>query len=141
VNIGITGTRNGATKEQLDAMGDLLETLCPYQVHHGDCVGVDEQFHEMANDLRMNCHEDKYFTVVHPPTDPKFRAFCVGEEILPEQPYLRRNRDIVRASDILIAVPSGPETLRSGTWSTVRYAIKHNKAVILINTDGEKVMM
>ena len=39
-------------------------------------------------------------------------------------PYLERNKNIVNAVDFIIAAPDGPEKVRSGTWSTVRYAKK-----------------
>ena len=45
------------------------------------------------------------------------------------KPYLDRNRDIVDACEVLLATPDGPERLRSGTWSTVRYARKIGKPV------------
>jgi len=35
----------------------------------------------------------------------------------------------------MIAAPSGPETLRSGTWSTVRYARSKAKEVYILPWD------
>jgi predicted Rossmann fold nucleotide-binding protein DprA/Smf involved in DNA uptake len=52
-------------------------------------------------------------------------------------PYLERNHAIVNESDFLIAAPDGPETLRSGTWATVRYARKVGKRVLVIMPNGE----
>jgi hypothetical protein len=141
VNIGITGTRSAATRQQLEALGSLLEAFYPIQLHHGDCVGVDEQAHDMAEDLRMNCHEDHYEIVIHPPNNKKFRAFCKGDIILPPKEYLERNKDIVRSCHFLIAVPKEmEENLRSGTWATVRFAIKTKTPVIVIYPDGSKEM-
>jgi hypothetical protein len=55
----------------------------------------------------------------------------------PERPYLDRNKDIVRETASLIAAPAEPEEqLRSGTWSTVRFARKQGKPVFLILPDG-----
>jgi predicted Rossmann fold nucleotide-binding protein DprA/Smf involved in DNA uptake len=55
----------------------------------------------------------------------------------PEKPYLARNRDIVLETIALIAAPAEPlEQIRSGTWSTVRFAKKQGKTVILILPDG-----
>ena len=43
-----------------------------------------------------------------------------------------RNKDIVNSCDILIACPENDkEVIRSGTWSTIRYAKKINKTVLL----------
>lgn len=134
MNIGITGTREGANAAQLEAMEEVLTALHPHEFHHGDCMGVDAQGHKIASSLRC-------VTVIHPPVEKKYRAYCDGIELMAPKEYLDRNRDIVDMTEILIAVPSGPEVVRSGTWSTVRYALKKNKVVILINTDGEKVMM
>jgi hypothetical protein len=52
--------------------------------------------------------------------------------LLPEREYLQRNRDIVDATDVLLAAPDGPERVRSGTWSTVRYAYRAGRGVLLV---------
>jgi hypothetical protein len=53
------------------------------------------------------------------------------------KPYRVRNRDIVRDTETLIATPSEPvELLRSGTWSTVRFARKLGRAVWVILPNG-----
>jgi predicted Rossmann fold nucleotide-binding protein DprA/Smf involved in DNA uptake len=50
---------------------------------------------------------------------------------------LDRNRDIVDAAAVLIAAPKEmTETLRSGTWATVRYARKQGKQVWIVWPDG-----
>ena len=73
--------------------------------------------------------------VIHPPINEKFRAFTnklVKDSssvcyMMNRAPYLTRNRNLVVESDILIALTQNPELeqLRSGTWSTVRYARKY----------------
>jgi hypothetical protein len=85
--------------------------------HHGDCVGADAEAHVIATVLGFE-------TVVHPPKNEKLRAFCKGDLILEPRDYLARNHQIIDATDLLFAVPDGPETKRSGTWSTIRYARK-----------------
>lgn len=63
-------------------------------------------------------------------------AFNQSDSILPVKAYLDRIKDIVDMSDILIATPeSVKEVLRSGTWSTVRYAKRAGKEVIICNPD------
>jgi len=75
--------------------------------------------------------------VVHPPIDPSRRAFVMPmDELRPEKPYTARNRDIVDETDQLVAAPKGLEYLRSGSWSTVRYARKQGKPVTLVRPDG-----
>ena len=52
-------------------------------------------------------------------------------------PYTRaQHKQIVNVCDVLIAAPSGPEKLRSGTWSTVRYARKLHKNITIVLPDG-----
>ena len=47
--------------------------------------------------------------------------------------YLDRNKDIVNNCDLLIAAPKeNTEVLRSGTWSTVRYAKQLGVTVVII---------
>jgi len=130
--IGFTGTRDGVTEPQFDALSSLLAKYQPEEVHHGDCVGADVSFHSAAM-----C-ETEARIVTHPPKVESMRAVCVGTRttILPAKDYLERNKDIVNSSDLLIACPKGPEERRSGTWSTVRYARKVGKPVVVVWPDG-----
>jgi hypothetical protein len=54
----------------------------------------------------------------------------------PVRPYLDRNREIVDNTDVLVACPAGPEERRSGTWSTIRHALRWGVPVILCWPDG-----
>jgi hypothetical protein len=119
--IGYTGTRNGMTESQALTVWHLVANA--QEGHHGDCVGGDEQFHRMLIDREMT-------VVIHPPTNPRWRAHCDGPRVftMPEEEYLARNRSIVEAVDIVIATPketSEPMVRRGqGTWSAIRYARK-----------------
>jgi hypothetical protein len=74
---------------------------------------------------------------IHPPTNEKYRALKKSPFINDPRPYLDRNKDIVDASHMLIAIPNSPkEEERSGTWSTIRYAQKKGVPVMLIYPDG-----
>jgi hypothetical protein len=116
VKIGFTGTRHGMDRDQIAALWELLPQH--FEGHHGDCVGGDEEFHHI-------CCTVADTIIVHPPKDPKLRAYCKGDLILPEKDYNERNQDIVDACDLIIAAP---ETMtpqpRSGTWQTIRFAQK-----------------
>ena len=135
--IGFTGTKLGMTEPQAQAFQDVLDELrrdCTLELHHGDCIGADED----ANDIVIKLGNAQ--VIVHPPDNPKTRAYCAGSiTILPERAYLDRNHDIVNACSILIACPKEDheETLRSGTWATIRYAKKQNRDLILIWSDGK----
>lgn len=127
--IGFTGTQRGMTTAQMVALHDYLcERIGEF--HHGDCVGADAQAHKIAGAIG-------YDIIGHPPSNPIKRAWCECVELKPEKPYLDRNKDIVLQTTMLIAVPSEmQEQLRSGTWSTVRYARRLDKAITVILPNG-----
>lgn len=127
MKIGFTGTQLGMTERQKDALAADLWAMGTEdeadEFHHGDCAGADAEADEIARSFG-------YLIVIHPPSNPAKRAFRFqdGDVTLPEAPYLDRNKAIVEATDFLFAAPHGPEELRSGTWSTVRYARARGKA-------------
>ncbi len=130
VDIGFTGTLHGMTPSQCDALATILHQIereVPIRrFHHGDCLGADAQAHAIAL--------GRYTIVVHPPSNTNFRAYCLdAQEYLPAWPYDLRNKDIVNASDLLIAAPqTADERQRSGTWSTVRYARGLSKNLLVL---------
>jgi hypothetical protein len=139
VIVGFTGTRAGMTAAQLDSVRHVLAEFTGPNVtlmgHHGDCIGADAQFHALLKEINATI-------VVHPPDDPKHRAYCNGglSVVMPARPYLQRNRSIANASSILLAAPKETEEPApgrgQGTWSTVRYARKVGIPNMIIWTDG-----
>jgi hypothetical protein len=133
VRIGFSGTRTGLTEEQYDAVESLLQLArsdAAVELHHGDCVGADEDVHQICGELDVT-------VVLHPPTNAKLRAICFGavrEE--PPKPYQARNRAIVDGTEFLIAAPRErfePRPARGqGTWSTIRYARDQGRAVYVV---------
>lgn len=119
--VGFTGSRVGMSVKQTIALRAVLSSTDEF--HHGDCLGADAEAHRIAREAGVRA------IVVHPPSDPKARAFCAGDVQRAPVPYLIRNRSIVNETEFLIAAPRGPEVLRSGTWATVRYARKVGKEV------------
>lgn len=129
--VGFTGTQRGMTEAQKKSLDDLLGEF-PYQseFHHGDCIGADAEAHDIADSLN-------YSIWIHPPRNSSRRAFKVAPHFGPPEEYLIRNKNIVNATDFLIACPGEAQMLvRSGTWSTVRYAIRVGKRVRLVLPDG-----
>jgi hypothetical protein len=130
MKIGFTGTRNGMTYRQKTALRTILWSIGGEgnEFHHGDCIGADAEADRIARGPGMHI-------VIHPPTDSKARAYCGldGDTVNPEFPYLERNRRIVDSTSLLIAAPEGPESVRSGTWSTVRYARQHGWSTIILD--------
>jgi len=133
--IGVTGTVEGATPEQLRNLAVVLLSSDVEEVHHGDAIGVDAEAHAIVlspGTARVTK------LVIHPPGIEGKRAFCTGfDEIREPFPYLVRDHHIVDEVDLLVAVPkSAVEVVRSGTWATARYARKLRKLVIRLNPDG-----
>jgi len=140
-SVGFTGTRKGMTLAQEALVIDILKSEDFTEYHHGDCVGADKQFHKLITDkykrsgMYYGTHSTSFPIIVHPPDNDKHRAFCKEGKILKPKPYLKRNKDIVDSCDLLIACPNPKDEinkLRSGTWSTIRYAKKQGKDIIII---------
>jgi len=141
MRLGFTGTREGLTERQEERLRELmafcLMTEEITEAHHGDCIGGDEQFHNLALELEIPK------IVIHPPIDSKLRAWCSDDNfgtidvvLLPERPYLRRNRNIIRDTDRIIGCPKEsiePGVKRGqGTWSTIRQARDRDKLLEII---------
>lgn len=144
MKIGFTGTQRGMTQHQECLFVEtiyqlLLEATTPresIQFHHGDCIGADADAHRLIR------HYFPTVTIVgHPPINESKRAFCKVDIELKSFDYLVRNRQIVTATDVLVACPGGmTEELRSGTWSTVRYARKQKgyRGIVLWPQEGNQ---
>lgn len=135
IKVGFTGSQFGMNQAQAVNVYTLLSSWrdpsCINEFHHGDCIGADNQAHQIAQYLGYETH-------VHPPIDERKRAFsCDGDRHYIAQDYITRNHIIVEMTDRLIATPREvEEALRSGTWATYRYAKKCGKKIWLILPDG-----
>lgn len=133
--IGFTGTRLGWTDVQGGIIHDFLtDQIQIDEFHHGDCVGSDFEAHKIVTVLGIETH-------VHPPINDSQRARCLGDVMYEPKPYLDRNVDIVDACDLLLATPAGLERVRSGTWSTIRYAKSQGKDYYIVYPDGRTTVM
>lgn len=119
---GFTGSRQGMSEKQRIELTHLFKIHEINTLHHGCCTGADEQAHRIAEKLNI-------FIVGHPPVNKFHLSDCIEScnKFLRSKPYLERNYDIVNSCEILFVAPSVPERLRSGTWSTKRYAEKIGK--------------
>ena len=124
IKIGFTGTRHGMSEYQKKEFKNLMITKKCEEFHHGMCVGSDEQAHLIVKELEIK-------VIGHPPTFKKFTANCKCDIVKKAFDYLKRNKNIVDESDILIATPDTKEKIRSGTWSTIRYARIQNKEIYI----------
>ena len=128
--ISFTGTQKGMTDKQKYVFESILYSIHNIELHHGDCIGADKEACQLARTMG-------YKICCHPPFDGAKRAYMTYDYIYAQAPYLQRNKSIVNCADLLIAVPqSAKEELRSGTWSTVRYAKGQNVSVYVISPDG-----
>jgi hypothetical protein len=128
MKIGFTGTQKGMTEYQKGFVRETLRKKKPSEIHHGDCIGADTDFHNICREVNPDIR-----IVIHPPEIDSKRSFCKGDEILPVKGYLQRNHDIVDSVDYMISTPGEmEEVLRSGTWATIRYGMKKDKDGIIV---------
>jgi hypothetical protein len=130
MRIGFTGSQKGMTKNQRVAFKSIACNSEIKEFHHGDCVGADAQAHTMMAAHGI-CKKDIHIhpAIIH---ESKKAGNIWGILYAPKLP-LERNKDIVNASDILVAAPATKtEVVRSGTWSTIRYARKRGVPIIIL---------
>ena len=128
---GFTGTRDGATDAQKTSMRVYFDKHRATGFRHGCCKGADED--------AVTIFAGVVPIYAHPPLVKSYLsgyAFSLSDVVLEAKEYLERNRDIVDLSAKLAACPKGPEELRSGTWSTIRYAAKVGKPCVIFWPDG-----
>jgi hypothetical protein len=136
--ISFTGTQKGMTSYQKMSFLKVIQFLKTKrnitQFNHGDCIGADTDAHEVVSKYDIPIH-------IYPGVDkrgasPK-RAFCINGTIHQSQEYLIRNKKMVDLCNVLIACPAeSTEQLRSGTWSTIRYAKTIKTSIVTIYPDG-----
>ena len=128
MKVGFTGTRTGLNSKQKSDIINFIKNNDIKEVHHGGCIGADKEFNDICISFGIKI-------IVHLGTSNNTTVInntYNNITILQPKPYLDRNKDIVDSSDLLIACPfSNQEIIRSGTWSTVRYARKKNKNIII----------
>lgn len=132
---GFSGTRFGMNEAQRKGFTEFLELYPPTEFHHGCCVGADANAVEC---VRRTLHG--VIVVGHPCNWPPLQdkeAIATSDQMRPCRKPLERNRLIVDETEALVACPKGPEELRSGTWSTIRYARKIGRPILIIWPNGD----
>lgn len=145
--IGFTGTRRKLTIKQEDRLELILKSFNIKEFHHGGCRGADMSAHGLIVYLITN--EGLACKIHIHPSDLMFESgdFNACDESHPTnthwdiyykpKPPIERNHNIVDATEVLIATPlQKHEVLRSGTWATIRYALKIGRDVVIIYPDG-----
>lgn len=132
--VGFSGTRLGTRPAQTEAIARLIYHMRPTRFVHGGAPGADMIAHRIAESIHTPEIE------IHP-SDQRSPAVWSGMgshcTIYPALPPLDRNKVLVRRIWGLLACPrSDVEELRSGTWSTVRYARAWGVPIYIIQQDG-----
>lgn len=139
MTIAFTGTREGMTAKQIQAVLSLMKELRPEWALHGDCIGSDSDFHNICVLLRGDRTNPGYPKIhLYPSDRDHYRANCEPFEICdpPAEP-LTRNKEMIKVCDRLIATPKElREQIRSGTWTTRRYAIAAGKIIFTFLPNG-----
>lgn len=130
IRVGITGSRRGLTQDQLAVLTVISRVIAPsvYEVHHGDCVGVDVQAVEV-----FRRHNPSIVAVAWPPKVKTYAANHPSDFRHPPMDYLERNEKIVEAADLLLAFPVGESR---GTMHTWRAASELKRPRIRVAEDG-----
>ena len=132
-HLGVTGSREPLKQQAIQQILPVLRFFRDQGygwMHNGDCMNAD---HLLACAWRLlggKIH-------LHPPSAPGYRAWFDADETEIPMEYMKRNQSIVDASACLLAMPKDMhETMRSGTWATVRRALKSRISVYVIWPDG-----
>jgi hypothetical protein len=134
-DLGFTGTRDGLTVHQQGTLFELLTSLPrPPRIHHGNCVGADEQFAFLCR-LAWDSPDPEEHS--YPCNIAGLQSYDTTPDVIyPVAPPLVRNRHIVSACTLLLACPKGPEEQRSGTWSTIRCGRRLGRPIYIVWPDG-----
>lgn len=126
-----TGTQTGMSDNQLDELRSQIthfdDQYLPQggvtEIHHGDCIGSDDEFHKLITNLITPLN-----VVTHPSNIDSKRAFNEADVIHEVKPPLERNKDIARACDILFATPKEVTTPRpEGQAASIVRKGKHER--------------
>jgi hypothetical protein len=138
MKLSFTGSQLGMTARQKDSAHFYLLATEPTVVIHGGCIGADWEFDGIAANLGIP-------RIVFPSDSPtksvpieRYRLEHQGRNgsriaFMTPMPALKRNPLIVDEGEQLLAAPAQPSMiLRSGTWTTVRYAYRVKKHVEIL---------
>lgn len=134
MHVGFTGSRHkNMPRRQAYTVIEILFELGGNDAwfHHGRNKMRDDQAARIAKVLG-------YQLAGHTPTDISKMGSVINDLNYPAMKYLDRNHRLVQDVDLLIAAPLGSyEILRSGTWATVRYAVKQRRLGFVVWPNGD----
>ena len=123
IDIGFIGSVHGLDDNQ---KSNLFQQLVRFKrryttvnAHHGNYNDADKYFHELCEKLEFRIYINTPRHIPRHTSNPL--------------PYFR-NTQVVDFSDVLIACPfEKVNVVRCGTWSTIRYAEKRKRGVIILH--------
>jgi len=145
-DVAFTGTRKGMTIVQWERFNEILhEELVNQKLnewHDGDCIGADQQAHATVQRIDGHHVGPKVRLHGHPCNLDTQRAWMDYDVTHRVETPLVRNKIMVDASELLLATPHEyEEVLRgSGTWATMRYAVKTDTRLRVIFPDGTDIL-
>ena len=132
--IGLAATCEGLTLVQTDWLAEMLLVLRlrgAVELHHGVCIGGDDQANTLA-------HEIGYTTVGHPLVSGRYCDHTDCDEY--RRPLHRGAFDdvIIRETDLLLAFPRTDveQYVNSNVWLTIRRAGKRGMPRLVILPGG-----
>lgn len=108
---------------------------------HGGAVGWDLVAHQEVRKPDRSFVLPLWRTEVYPShsvRDSSRLAYDTADIVHAPMDPLVRNQVIVTRSKVLVAAVEEPESHRSGTWSTIRYALRSRKRVLIVTPDGRR---
>lgn len=139
-SLGVTGSRYGLSQPQKSFLLQLAFGFVINELHHGDCVGVDQQVNDFFMGLRVGARL-YVMTVAHPPLEERWRAHCNSDFVLPCKEYHARDRDIVNASTHVIGCPQRLWPRTGGTWYTIGYARERGRPLAIVLPDKNEMVI
>lgn len=136
---GFTGTRAGMSTYQASMTRRIFLRGQPIVLRHGGAFGSDFEAHGIWREVCKDSAANVW------PADEKRAAIFRGQQRVKVEHVmdpLMRNEEIVKRSKLLVATPhTEQEEQRSGTWATIRCALKLNKPVIIIWPKSQRITL
>lgn len=133
--VAFIGSRKGMTERQKFDLAlnlGMVYRRGEMTFIHGGCIGADEEFHKAV--MQLKSPNDK--VEVYPGysmkdvSDMRFRGDFTGADVVhDEDPFLERNRLMVRRADIIIVAPRKGGR---GTRYTITYTKRLSKALKIL---------
>ncbi|MEM9885207.1 MAG: DUF2493 domain-containing protein [Bacteroidota bacterium] len=121
MTILITGSRSYQNKELLEkTLTEMIGKEERVTIAHGGAKGADQLANQIAR-------ERGYETKVIKPNYEKY-----GSKAAP----LKRNTELVKTADCILAAYGAGRDRKGGTWDTAQKALAANKLLVEIMSDG-----